>query len=160
MKRHFILSIVLLILLILGCKKEDVTSEKEKYDMIYSVILEGDNTVTSVSLYTYTYYPDEDISFYMTAGKQRHDWNIGTVYYLYPFDSIGIKTDLKVYKGCERYMSVRFWFNEDKDTITYRDYNFDIDTILSIADSKLIIVWPKDSAKYNYIEHSYIGLKK
>lgn len=145
-------------LLLIGfqnCEKEPKNPEIQKYDMQYLVKLNGDQSLTRVVVETATSFPEENSVLLIGKSKYKQEYYWGEEEYLYDYDSIFIQPDRQVYPGCESYMKVRFWFNEDKDTITYRDYIFQIDTIENINDCKLTITWPDDSSKYEYYEHSY-----
>jgi hypothetical protein len=145
-------------LLLIGfqnCEKEADNPQFQKYDMQYLVILNEDPKVTRIVLDTWTTFPEENITEWIGTAKKKHESSWGEDDYLYDYDSVYIQTERQVYSGCTRYMKVRFWFNEYADTITYRDYIFQSDTIEKKLDSKLTMIWPDDSAKYEYYEHSY-----
>jgi len=146
---------VLLLIGFQNCEKEPNNPEIQKYYMQYLVKLNGDQSLTRVVVETATSYPEENSVLFIGKSKYKQEYYWGKKEYLYDFDSVFIQPERQVYLGCKRYMKVRFWFNEDKDTITYRDYIFPSDTIENENDSKLTITWPDDSAKYDYYEHSY-----
>jgi len=153
-----LLVIIGLILFVIQCCEKGTTDpENKKFDIQYLVKLNGDHSVTSINVETYTYFPDENITAWIGKGKRRNEYNLyySKENYLYDYDSIIIQPDEKAYSGCTKYMKVRFWFNEDKDTITYRDYVFQTDTLENEPDGKLSITWPDDSSKYKYYKHSY-----
>lgn len=138
-----------------GCKKDNVEAEIHKFPMEYLIRINGDNRLTDINVETWTTFPIENETAWIGRGKHR-DLNFinNEEIYLKSFDSIYISPDLNVYKGCTRYMKVRFWFNK-ANFFKYRDYEFTIDTIREKEDSRLFINWPEDSSKYNYSEHSY-----
>ena len=159
MKRYkIILLLGVCLFIIQSCEKEDI--KIDKYDMKYIVKLSGDNKVSSIVLETYTYYPDENITAWMGDGKFRYEpyYIYDKDNYLFGEDSIIIKPDYKVYQGCTRYLNIRIGFNEYNDEepkIIYREYYLGTDTINNGLDSRLVFIWPNDSAKYKYSEIKY-----
>jgi hypothetical protein len=152
MNKYLTVLFVLLTLFLVSCEEE--SSEIEKYEMNYKVILNGDNNISKISVETRTYFPKENITEIIGKGKNKFVYPSDDNY-LNDYDSIFIQTDSEVYSGCWKSMFIRFWFFEKEGITTYRDYSFGYDTISTGIDCKVIMSWPEDSAKFEYYEHSY-----
>lgn len=141
--------IISLLLISTSCEKD--TIEIEKFDMSYQLILNGDDSVTSISLDTWTTFPEENKTEWIGKTKRKR-YEDDHENHLSLYDTICIIPSLKVYKSCTRSIKIRLRFNEGTDMEKYRDYDLGYDTILGYYDSNFIFTWPADSSKYEYIE--------
>lgn len=133
--------------ILLGC--EDKEDEKQKYDMQYSLISNGDQNVTSISLETWTYFPDETITECIGKTKRKR-YDLNDINHLELYDTIFIRPELKIYQNCTYSLKITLRFNEDIGEIKYRVYEVGEQTINDYNDSKFIFSWPEDSSKYEY----------
>jgi hypothetical protein len=122
----------LICLALFSCEKEH-DDTIEKYVMTYTVKNNGDNSLTTIVVDTWTYFPDEKIGEWIGSGKFKNDYylNYYRDLYLDDFDSVVVKTESQVYNGSITNMFIRFRFNEDKEVITVRDYSLPTDTIIN-----------------------------
>lgn len=148
MKRVIALGLVFVGLL--GCKKKDEATPL--YTMQYKVKINSVDSLTSISIDSWTTYPKENITEWIGTGKHIHEFYVGTKDFLNNPDSIIVEPKTRVYQGCTKYYKVRLIFNGDKDTSSLRDYIFKTTTINSEADSKWIFNWPEDSSKFEFEE--------
>ncbi len=147
--------IVLLILSLLGCKKEE--NKPDKFDVTFTIKINDIDSLTTVVVDTWTYFPVEKVTEWIGSGKFKSDYYLyyNAAFYLNRNDSIFIRTKNQGYYGCTRNLFIRLRFNEDKQLVTVRDYNFKVDTLTNELDSKFLFEWPTDSDKYSFTQHSY-----
>ena len=131
-----------------SCRPEEVAPNKPTFTFIYQAINEGSETISSMNLSTATIYADENSTYLAGIGNNifydKYEEN-----HLFPYDAIIIPTD-SVYVGCIVSMTVKVAHLvkngefEQERFITYSK----LDTVRTVADSAMTIVWPKDSVLF------------
>lgn len=153
MKTTSFITVIALFIVISSCQKEEVTPVKPTFAFTYKVFNQGSEAITSMNVYTTTVYPEENISYITIKGNSifYEDYEEN---HLFPYDSITEPADPLVYLGCIVSMEVavaHFVMNGGYQQERFISYTKQ-DTIRSIADSTMVIVWPRDSVLFERVQ--------
>ena len=137
------------LIMMLACQEEEETLPLPTFPFTYKAINQGSETISRINLHTFTGYPQEDSGYW--AGTAKNIWkDYDSDGYLKPYDSVTLQADPLVYPGCVVSMTVGVASLVNNGGYEQERFVFysKVDTVRSVADSVMRVVWPRDSVLF------------
>jgi hypothetical protein len=130
-----------------SCEKKSDLSEP-KFEINYRMFTEGDTSLYSVTIYCTTFFPEEDLTSFISKGKWRDAYWYQPEQVLHNCDSLKVTPDIQGYAGCSYYYIIGLHFYDSSGNPYMRSYS-KFDSIKNRTDADIRFYWPTDTTNFN-----------
>jgi len=141
------LTVLLLIGVGYSCEKNSDAVEP-KFEINYRMYNEGDTSLNSVTIYCTTFFPEEDLTSFISKGKWRDAYWYQPEQLLHTYDSLIVTPEISGYSGCTYYYFIGMHFYDSAGNPYKRSYS-KFDSIKNRTDADIRFYWPTDTSTFS-----------
>ena len=140
------LAFVFLIGVTYSCDKNSDFIES-KFEINYRMYTDGDTSLYSATIYCTTFFPEENLTSFISKGKWRDAYWYQPEQVLHNYDSLIVTPDIQGYSGCFYHYLVCLHFYNSLGNPYKRSYSKS-DSIKNKINADIRFYWPADTSNF------------